>query len=411
MSSLPAASSVTTSPITPVTHVGIVGGGQLAWMLAGAAPELGLSLRVQTPEADDPALALVGDRSAWVQAAVADAIATGHLAQGCQVVTFENEFVDLDALAAIADQGVCFRPSLASLRPLIDKYVQRCFFRDLGLPVPPFVALELGAQDLPPTWEDGSPLTWPVVIKTRRHGYDGQGTVVVRDRATWDEWAQRWRAVPLMVETFVPFACELAALAARSVSGEVAVYPIVETQQVNQVCQRVFAPAAVDPAIAHQATTLATQLVTGLGGVGVFGIELFLTADGQVLINEVAPRVHNSGHFSIDACITSQFAQHLRAVSDRPLGDPTLHCAGAVMVNLLGYENATQDPTHAYREQRDRLAQFPDAHVYWYGKQARPGRKLGHVTALDRAGAGRGYLEAIARDLEACWYPQPDRLE
>ena len=202
----------------------------------------------------------------------------------------------------------------------------------------------------------------------------------------------------------MPFDRELAVIAARSATGEIAIYPIVETQQQNQVCRLVIAPADISLDVKAEACAIARTLLNSLQAVGVFGIELFLTADNKLLVNEIAPRTHNSGHFTIDACETSQFEQHLRAVCQLPLGNSELKCAGAVMVNLLGYESAESD----YLPKRKQLAQISGAFVHWYGKKvSRPGRKLGHVTVVfdgESAQNGRTQAQAIAQTVESIWY-------
>jgi 5-(carboxyamino)imidazole ribonucleotide synthase len=384
-----------------IKRVGVIGGGQLAWMMGDAALKLGIKLVVQTPSKNDPAVSIAQD---IVYAPVDDAIATEILATKCDVITFENEFVNLDALSLLADQGISFRPRLAALAPLLDKYHQRCYLRDLGLPVPRFFAIDDNCNNLHSKIES---LGFPLVLKSRRHGYDGQGTFIIADAHALQQKLdasstnQTVDQGLFLAEEFVPFVQELAIIAARSVDGEVVTYPVVETQQEQQVCRWVIAPAEI---IAHQATEIAAiahTLLNSLQVVGVFGIELFLTADGQVLVNEIAPRTHNSGHFSLDGCETSQFEQHLRAVCGLPLGSPALKSPGAVMVNLLGYENAHSD----YQEKRQQLAQIPQAYVHWYGKiESRPGRKLGHVTVLlDEQ--NREAAIALAQKIESIWYP------
>jgi 5-(carboxyamino)imidazole ribonucleotide synthase len=372
-------------------RVGIIGGGQLAWMMAAAAQKWNIQLTVQTPSPTDPAVAIAQHT---LLAPITDANATAQLARETDCITFENEFVDLEALANLAAQGVCFRPSLATLTPLLDKYSQRKFFQSLGLPTPRVAQVD--PQSVP-YWD------YPVVIKTRRHGYDGQGTFVVQSATEAAALLQQLGDLPLLVEDFIPFDRELAVIAARSVRGDVVLYPIVETQQEDQVCRRVFAPAEVTADVVAQATAIAETLFQALNTVGVMAIELFLTRDGNLWINEIAPRVHNSGHFSLDACVTSQFEQHLRAVCDLPLGSTAMHCDGAVMVNLLGYEDSVND----YLEKRQILAKIPNAHVYWYGKtESRVGRKLGHVTVLlTGAAATRAAAIALAHDIESLWYP------
>lgn len=349
--------------------VGIIGGGQLAWMMAQEAQKLQLKTIIQTPNSDDPAVELADE---VVFADVADVAATQDLAKRCDVITFENEFVDLAELEKIDNSNVLFRPRLSALKPLLDKYEQRCYLDDLKLPVPSFFKLE--KPDI-----NSDLITFPCVIKARRHGYDGQGTVILHDRSQFEETWKRWGYPSVLMEDFIPFERELAVIAARNCQGEIAIYPIVETQQEDQVCRRVIAPAAVSENVVKDCQAIARSLLTHLDVIGLFGIELFLTQDGQVLVNEIAPRTHNSGHFSLDACETSQFAQILRAVCDLPLGSTAMTSPAAVMVNLLGFETVESD----YQERRDRLSDFPKAQVYWYGKrQSRPGRKLGHVTVL-----------------------------
>lgn len=375
-----------------IARLGVIGGGQLAWMMAGEAPALGIELIVQTPKSTDPAAPFATET---ILADIEDATATAQLAKSCQVITFENEFVDLLALRQLEEQGVCFRPSLKTLEPLLDKYDQRCFLKELSLPIPEFVALAP---------EDSIPeVKFPIVMKARRHGYDGQGTVILKDRESLEKTWEQWGYPAIILEAFVPFARELAVIAARNSSGEIAIYPIVETQQEEQVCRRVLVPADISQSIALQCEAIARTILESTQAVGIFGIELFLTVDGKIWVNEIAPRTHNSGHFSLDACHTSQFEQHLRAVCNLPLGSPELLYPGAVMINLLGYESAQHD----YPEKRQQLAQIPNACVRWYGKsESRPGRKLGHVTiplnAPDHQLRQIG-LE-MARTVEAIWY-------
>lgn len=380
-----------------IKRVGVIGGGQLAWMMAGAAEALGVELVVQTPSPNDPAVVIAAET---FFAPIDDAATTTQLARRCDVITFENEFVNLDGLSSLAEQGVCFRPSLQVLLPLLDKYHQRCYLRDLGLPQPQFIALEEPHPLLL------TQLGFPVVLKARRHGYDGQGTFIIKD---FDTLRHRLEASSkkqvesqslFLLEEFVCFERELAVIAARSAAGEVVTYPIVETQQSDQVCHRVFVPADITNTVAAQIKAIAYTLMNSLQVVGVFGIELFFTSDGLVLVNEIAPRTHNSGHFTLDACQTSQFEQHLRTVCDLPLGNPALDCGGAVMVNLLGYEYSQDD----YLTKRQQLEQIPHAHVYWYGKtESHPGRKLGHVTVLLDT-PNQSEASALAQAIESIWY-------
>ncbi|MEI2583618.1 5-(carboxyamino)imidazole ribonucleotide synthase [Scytonema sp. PRP1] len=380
-------------------RVGVIGGGQLAWMMGDAAKKLGVELVVQTPSINDPAVSISVDN---IFASVDDAHATAELAKKCDVITFENEFVDIQALSKLVQQGVCFRPQLEALTPLLDKYHQRCYLRDLGLPVPRFVALDLAFAD-DATFNQ---LGFPLVLKTRRHGYDGQGTFIIKGIKSLKQKLELHNINEsqniFLLEEYIPFERELAVIAARSFRGEVVIYPVVETQQEEQVCRRVIAPADISLNVAVEIEKIARTLLNSLQSVGIFGIELFLTADDKVLVNEVAPRTHNSGHFSIDACVTSQFEQHLRAVCGMELGNTAMICPSAVMVNLLGYEISQSD----YMSKRQQIEQIPQARVHWYGKsESRPGRKLGHVTVLlDNHNQEQGML-AIARNIESIWYP------
>ncbi|MFM7441062.1 MAG: 5-(carboxyamino)imidazole ribonucleotide synthase [Snowella sp.] len=376
--------------------VGVIGGGQLAWMMAQEAPDLNLDLVIQTPSPDDPAVALACDR---VFAAIDDASATAELAKTCGVITFENEFVDLDALKILENQGVCFRPSISTLQPLLDKYDQRCYLQKIGLPVPTFQSFNL-SQPLP--------FAYPFVLKARRHGYDGQGTSVIKGTDDLARLAPQILGNKWLIEEFIPFERELAIMAARSVTGEIVFYPVVETQQVNQVCHWVMVPAPISSDLQSKIEDYTRLLLTKLNAIGIFGIEFFLTASGAVLINEIAPRTHNSGHYTLDACDISQFALQLQAVTGKSLKHPVLQCQQAVMVNLLGYENAEDD----YAEKRAKLAEIPQAFVHLYNKnESRIGRKLGHVTVLinhlDHQNQRQNLL-AMIQKIESIWYSTPE---
>ncbi|MEO1374718.1 MAG: 5-(carboxyamino)imidazole ribonucleotide synthase [Cyanobacteria bacterium J06635_10] len=398
-------------------RVGVIGGGQLALMMGTAAKKLGIELIVQTPSSEDPAVGIASDT---VFAAIDDATATNDLAAKCDVITFENEFVDIEALSKLASRGVCFRPRIEALLPLLDKYHQRCFLRDLGIPVPQFILPEslFAVSSYSPESDtkfnrDGEwELTFPVVLKARRHGYDGQGTFIIKDLTTLeqklhlDNWQQNQKnnliESRFLLEEFIPFKKELSVIAARSTSGEISTFVVVETQQEQQVCRRVIAPAHISQQTDIMIRNIACKILNHLQVVGVFAIELFLSDSGEVLVNEIAPRTHNSGHFSIDACLTSQFEQQLRAVCDLPLGDVAMKNPCAIMVNLLGYETSKGD----YINKRSKLAEIPRAHLHWYDKsESRPGRKLGHITVLlDEL--NRYEAMTIAQNIESVWYYQ-----
>lgn len=373
--------------------IGVIGGGQLAWMLAAAAKTLGLNLIVQTPSPNDPAVALAHDT---VLAPITDVDATATLAAQCDVITFENEFIDVFGLQHLAAKGTQFCPPLAVLTLVLDKLDQRRFFDRIGLSNPRYCSLE-GHESADTLLANANEIGFPLVMKTRRLGYDGYGTFIIADppqlQTTWDKTGQ----APILLEEFVPFQQELAVMVARSEHGEIAVFPAVETHQVDQICRRVIAPARVSPEVAATMDHLARTLAEALSLVGIVGIECFLTQDGRVLVNEIAPRTHNSGHYTIDACKTSQFEQQLRAISNRPLGPTALNCPQALMVNLLGLDVSLAE----HQNRLHQLRNIPDAQVYWYEKAPRPGRKLGHITL--RLGANDDPAQ-VAAEVEHLWY-------
>lgn len=408
----------------PALGIGIVGGGQLALMLAEAAQEQGVALHLQTPGGGDPA---VGLATSVLQAQIGDASATLELSRRCSAISFENEWVDLDALAPLAEAGVVFLPSLESLGPLVDKRQQRELLGRLSIPTPRWLPLNaLGsaatfqplagleppsnpaaaanffdsavpwqvaspvpasavapAEGQPSQGEGGLPLGWsfPVVAKAIRGGYDGKGTLILRSTAELGRLLAQVDPALWILEEFVAFERELALVACRDRAGAVACYPLVETHQHHQVCNWVLAPAQASHGLEAMAHNMAASLLTALDYVGVLSIELFYGPAG-LLINELAPRTHNSGHYSIEACSISQFAQQVRIVAGQPLQAPALTAAGALMVNLLGNDNGEAERAAALTT----LATLPQATLHWYGKQGSAlGRKLGHITVLLQA--------------------------
>ena len=385
--------------------IGIVGGGQLAWMLAEAARRRGVELHVQTPGAQDPAVSLA---TSVIQADVRDVAATRELASRCSAVSFENEWVDLDGLAPLAADGVRFFPNLEALRPLVCKRSQRELLNRFNLPSPAWFPLERvheppepaepadgdsnAAATPNPAPAAASPqlppgFAYPLMAKAASGGYDGKGTAVLCSDADLDGLLARVDASNWIVEEFVSFELELAVVAARDQFGDVVCLPVVQTHQHQQVCDWVLAPYEAPHALQQAVRNMAASLLTALNYVGVLSIELFYGPRG-LMINELAPRTHNSGHYSIEACDLSQFDLQLLAVSGQQLSEPALQSPGALMVNLLGFEaRAAEDPVAAYEGQRQALAALPDAHLHWYGKAgASLGRKLGHVTLLLQQG-------------------------
>ena len=351
--------------------VAVVGGGQLARMLAEPAGALQIQLRALV-EADDGAAAQVIPVSTVGRADDAEAIAA--LVDGADVLTFEHEHVPQQILTALVDAGVNVQPGPAALRHAQDKIVMRERMSQLGAPCPRWAAVRT-EEDL---LTEAARLGWPVVAKTPVGGYDGKGVAVLtgpKDAAEVADWFTHPRGEVLLEEK-VDFTRELAVLVARRPSGEMRTWPVVETVQAGGVCAEVLAPAPGLPAhVAEDATDVARSIAEGLDVTGVLAVEMFEARDGILLVNELAMRPHNSGHVTIDAAITSQFEQHLRAVLDLPLGSTDLTAEVAAMVNVLGSE--LEDPATAYPEL---MAYYPDAKVHLYGKGVRPGRKLGHVT-------------------------------
>ena len=353
--------------------IGVVGGGQLARMLVQAAAQRDVPIAVQTSDAADPAAGLA---SRLVAADPRDVAGTRELVVGCDGITFENEWVNIDALLPLEQQGVRFQPSLAALSPLVDKLSQRQLLDDLAIPSPPWCPLSLispAQPALPQGW------TFPVMAKASRGGYDGKGTVVLRDI---DGLAQLLRAVPAddwLLESWVDYELELALVVSRDQRGRIRHFPLVQTHQHQQVCDWVLAPAPVDPSVAALAYNVAASLMTKLGYVGVLALEFFYGPAG-LQVNEIAPRTHNSGHFSIEACTSSQFDQQLCIAAGLPVPDPELKSRGALMVNLLGLDPERHPPLD---QRLEALEAMPGLHLHWYGKSPEtPGRKLGHVTLL-----------------------------
>lgn len=357
-------------------RLGIIGGGQLGRMMAIAAHQLGITTSVLHPSDRCPAAPVseiyVGEwtnrEDVW------------NWAQQVDVITLEHEFTPAEDLLWLSERGALVRPDGKVLGIIQDKWQQRQHLRQEGLPVPDFLAIA-SRTDLDMAAEA---LGLPIAIKTRRQGYDGHGTAIARSLndfdAIWDKFAAGTSEPGnlLMAEAFVPFESELAVMVARRPNGDRVSYPVTVTVQKNYVCDRTLTPAPIPPETANRAREIAEAAVEAVGAVGIVGVEMFLSADGKILINELAPRPHNSGHYTIDACATSQFEQHVRAVLDLPLGSPEAIAPAAVTVNLLG--TRADDRVTVPLET---ALSLPGVHLHWYGKaESRPGRKLGHITAI-----------------------------
>jgi 5-(carboxyamino)imidazole ribonucleotide synthase len=379
-------------PRTGLPVVAMVGGGQLARMTHQAAIALGQSLRVLSAGPDESAALVAGD---VVLGDHRDLDALKRAAEGATVVTFDHEHVPTEHLRALESAGHRVAPGPDALVHAQDKLVLRRALADAGEPQPAWAAAETAGDVAAFAAEHG----WPVILKTPRGGYDGKGVFLVSGPDEAEALIDAHG--PLLVEERVAMVRELSAQVARSPFGQVAVWPVVETVQRDGVCAEVFAPAPGLPdELATHAQELAVRIADRLGVVGMLAVELFQTADG-VLVNELAMRPHNSGHWTIEGSRTSQFEQHLRAVLDYPLGATAMTAPVVVMANVLG--GAAAEPTWNGPGLDERIhhfmAHWPDVKLHWYGKGQRPGRKLGHVTAL-----GSDLAEVRARAVAAARY-------
>jgi 5-(carboxyamino)imidazole ribonucleotide synthase len=352
--------------------VAVIGGGQLARMLAEPAAALGIPLRLLAEAPGVSATQVIPDHE------VGDYrnLTTLRLVtDGCAVVTFDHEHVPTEHLHALEADGLQVRPGPDALVHAQDKAVMREALGRLGVPCPRNVVVE--------TPEEVSAFGFPCVLKTTRGGYDGKGVWFVGSE---DETAPAFEqaattGVSILAEELVDFRRELSALVARSPSGQVAAWPVVASEQRDGICREVIAPAPeLDPDLAVQAQQIAMRVAGELGVVGVLAVELFETTDGRVLVNELAMRPHNTGHWTQDGSVTSQFENHLRAVLDLPLGAPDARAPWTVMVNILG-NGESSTVSRLYDGYPHALARDPRIRVHLYGKAMRPGRKVGHVNA------------------------------
>ncbi|MGO3152521.1 MAG: 5-(carboxyamino)imidazole ribonucleotide synthase [Galactobacter sp.] len=367
-------------------RIGVIGGGQLARMMAPAAINLGISLSILC-ESDD-----VSSSFAVANAPVGDykdPETVMAFARTVDAVTFDHEHVPQEILRALEDEGIAVRPGADALRHAQDKLVMRAAVERLGEPNPAWVSAESVDEIL----AFGDATGWPIIAKTPRGGYDGKGVRVLRrdEVGTVTAWLENGA---ILLEEKVDFARELSVLVARRPSGDVAAWPVAHTIQVDGVCDEVIVPAPeLDPAVASAATATAIKLAGELGVTGVLAVELFETPGRGpgYLINELAMRPHNTGHWSQNGSVTSQFEQHLRAVLDWPLGDPAPLAGPTVMKNYLGGPN--QDLHDAFPAA---LAADPGVKVHMYGKSVRPGRKIGHVNVVGAPGADVDLLRSRA---------------
>lgn len=372
--------------------IGIIGGGQLAKFLAIAAQQLGLHVHALHPDEKDPVAcvvhrSLIGDMQ--------DFSSLMALAKGVDVLTLENEFIDWSYLSKLQENGIRIYPSAETMALVQDKFIQKECFSKALLPVIPFCEVNSESQlrNVAQKWG------YPFVLKARRNGYDGKGNITVygpKDhRAAWDKL--NGDSNSLLAEQFCSYVKELAVMVTRSIQGDTVVYPVVESIQEHHVCHIVKAPSDLSDQLQQQVCDIALRAVHSVQGVGTMGIEFFLTDSGQVLINEIAPRVHNTGHYTLEACGCSQFENHIRAILGWPLGDPSLVTPAAVMVNILGTQLASGVANGV-----SQALSVPGAHLHLYGKTTcTVGRKMGHLTVL-----GKSVQDAQKRAMMAAQFIQ-----
>ncbi|KAH9699086.1 AIR carboxylase [Citrus sinensis] len=373
------------------TIVGVLGGGQLGRMLCQAASQLAIKVMVLDPLENCPASALsyhhmVGsfDDSATVQ----------EFAKRCGVLTVEIEHVDVATMEKLEQQGVDCQPKASTIRIIQDKYLQKVHFCRHGIPLPEFMEV----NDLESAWRAGKQFGYPLMVKSKRLAYDGRGNAVAKSE---EELSSAITALGgfdrgLYVEKWAPFVKELAVIVVRGRDKSILCYPVVETIHKENICHIVKAPAAVPWKISELATDVAHKAVSSLEGAGIFAVELFWTNNGQILLNEVAPRPHNSGHHTIESCYTSQFEQHMRAVVGLPLGDPSMKTPAAIMYNLLG-EAEGERGFYLAHQLIGKALSIPGATVHWYDKpEMRQQRKMGHITIV---GSSMGLVESHLNSL------------
>ena len=353
--------------------IGVVGGGQLAMLLIEAGKKRNVDVVVQTAAKTDPAAKKTNQ---LVLHDPTNPVGTKLLAEKTRLITFENEWVDISSLLSLENKGVSFVPRLQSIRPLINKITQRELLNSLDIPCPDWLAIPLKKSteiDLPADWG------FPLMAKAAKGGYDGKGTKIIKNLKQLQEFLSVEREGQWMLEKWISFDKELSIVSSRDSKGIVRSLPIVETYQSKQVCDWVLAPADINHDVDLMVRNIAASLLAELQYVGVIAIEFFYGSEG-LLVNEIAPRTHNSGHFSIDACSSSQFDQQICITSGIDAPIPEMLVNGALMANLLGLQS--NYPISLTQRLND-LRGIPGVNVHWYEKEEeKKGRKLGHVTYL-----------------------------
>lgn len=353
-------------------RIGILGGGQLAKMSGLCAFKLGFDITILEKALNSPAgMMTKNDFEGWVDN---DNVMT-NFANSCDIITLENEFIEPKRLAFLENLGKTVLPSSKTISLIQDKFIQKTVFRNAGIAVPDFVEVNL-IDDYEKIKET---LGVPFVLKSKKLGYDGYGNAVIKSKEDFIEGYKKLypRCNALYAEKFVNFTKELAVSVVKN-SYESLTYPVVETIQENNICKKVIAPVEIDKSLIEEAKNTAIKCVDAIEGYGIYALEMFLTEDNKILVNEIAPRPHNSAHYTIDACVTSQFENHIRAVLDLPLGSTDMVKPYAVMINMLGKKNGTGN-----LENYEEVLAEKDVHLHIYGKaESRIGRKMGHITIV-----------------------------
>lgn len=352
-------------------RIGIIGGGQLGKMLTIAAKKLGFYVVVIDPTPQSPA-GQVADMQ--IIGGYKDEKATKELAKLSDVITIDAEFVNDVVLQELERKGKKVYPSPKTISIIKDKLKQKNFLKKSRIPVAPF--LEITTQE--DIEKASKKFGFPLLLKAREDAYDGKGNYVIKNKKGIEKGLEKLKNRKLYVEKFINFKKELAVMVARNTKGEIKVYPVVETLHKDNICDIVIAPPKVSKKAIKNAHALAKKTMKYLKGAGVFGIEMFLDIHDNVLINEIAPRVHNSGHYTIEASITSQFEQHIRAIAGLPLGSTDLLPKAVVMKNILGTRL-----TDGFPKRFEKALAIPHVSIHIYGKkESRMGRKMGHITVI-----------------------------
>jgi 5-(carboxyamino)imidazole ribonucleotide synthase len=362
-------------------RIGIVGGGQLGKMLAMDAKRLGLKVNILDPSYDCPASSIADEH---IVAGFNDRQGIMRLAEMSHVLTYEIELVDADVLKELEDKGYKVRHPSYVVKVTQDKYMQKFILSKHGIPTARFMLINGNLSDV-------SSLGYPLVIKVRKGGYDGRGNIVIRSKEDLEslrlkEFIRRYSSkdnIGFYAEEYVNFVKEISVIVARAYDGSSVAYPVAENIHDDGILDTSIVPARIDEHTYNKAREIARDVIDAFNGIGVFGVEMFLTSDGSIMVNEIAPRVHNSGHYTIEACNVSQFEEHIRAIMDMPLVEPRMICNSAVMVNILG--NDAVNGKYALSN-IDALLSIDGLRLHIYGKSTNKGRrKLGHMTILSNS--------------------------